>query len=271
MEYNIIKKAADYVKDKIGPEPEIGMILGSGLGFLGDEVDNPIFIEYSEIPGFPVSTVKGHKGRFVIGTFMGRQVIIMQGRFHYYEGWEMKEIIMPVRLMKLIGVKKLIVTNAAGGINFDFAPGDLMIIEDHINFLGINALRGKNIDEFGTRFPDMSFGYSEDIRGKIENAAAAADVDIKKGVYSMVSGPSFETPAEIKMLRALGADAVGMSTVPEVVAANHCGIEVAGISLITNMAAGILKQVLTHEEVMETAEMAKDKFAELIRKLLIIL
>ena len=219
------------------------------------------------MPNFPISTVEGHEGRLVIGTLQGKTVVAMQGRFHYYEGYKMEEVTFPIRVMKLLGVKTLIVTNAAGAVNTSFKPGDLMIITDHINLSGNNPLIGKNLDLFGPRFPDMSNAYNKELRKIAKNVANSINIDIKEGVYAMMSGPTYETPAEIKMIRTLGGDAVGMSTVPEVIVANHCGMKVVGISCITNMAAGILEQPLNHEEVIETSNQVKNNFIKLMETL----
>jgi purine-nucleoside phosphorylase len=260
-----IKEASEFIKAKIDATPDIAIILGSGLGSLADDVENRIEIKYSEIPHFPVSTVAGHAGQFVYGDLEGKKVIIMQGRFHYYEGYDIKTVTFPVRVLKMIGTDKLIVTNAAGGVNTNFKPGDLMIIKDHINFSGANPLIGRNLDELGPRFPDMSQAYSKELINIAFDAAKEAEVDVVSGVYIMLSGPTYETPAEVRMLRTLGADATGMSTVPEVIVANHCGMKVLGISCITNMACGILDQPLCHDEVIETSNMVKDKFKKLIK------
>ncbi|HHW70076.1 MAG TPA: purine-nucleoside phosphorylase [Clostridiales bacterium] len=259
--YNL---AAKYIEKKITTPPNLGIILGSGLSEIADFVNNPIIIEYKNIPNFPISTVKGHKGRFVVGNLANREVIIMQGRFHYYEGYNPAQIALPVRVMAQLGVKTLIITNAAGGINPKFKPGDLMIIRDHINISGINPLRGENDDSLGPRFPDMTNAYTPELRKKMHSIASKLSIPIHEGVYSLMLGPSYETPAEIKMLSLMGADAVGMSTVPEVIAAVHCGINVVGISCITNMAAGILDKPLSHEEVICTADMTKDLLRNLI-------
>lgn len=254
-----------YLESKVNFKAEIGIILGSGLGILAAELSNPIAIPYKEIPHFPVSTVMGHEGQFVFGYLGGKPVVCMQGRFHFYEGYELKDVTLPVSVMKRLGVSTLLVTNAAGGVNEKFAPGDLMLIEDHINLSGVNPLRGKNDDEAGPRFPDMSEAYNGELREMALSAARELDIDMKKGVYAGLSGPSFETPAEIRYLRIIGADAVGMSTVPEVIVANHAGMRVLGISCITNMAAGILKTKLNHQEVMDTANVVKEKFVSLIK------
>lgn len=267
----MIEKTAELIKYKIDFMPEIGIVLGSGLGELGDSVENPVYIDYKDIEGFPVSTAPGHKGRFIIGTLSGKRVMCMQGRFHYYEGWSPREIVLPVRVMKRMGVKSLIVTNAAGGINESFNVGDIMLITDHINFMGFNPLAGRNDESFGVRFPDMTFAYNPELMRIAEKCSESTGVEIKRGVYIACSGPSYETPAEIRAFRTLGADAVGMSTVPEVIAANHCGIKVLAFSLICNMAAGILSRPLTEEEVISAGEKKggelKRLISEIIRKM----
>jgi purine-nucleoside phosphorylase len=259
------QEAAQYVQSKIKVTPEIGLILGSGLGILAEEITNPIKIPYHEIPGFPESTVEGHAGQLVIGDLEGKQVIAMQGRFHFYEGYSLDLVTLPVRMMKRLGVKSVVVTNAAGGINTDFAAGDLMIIQDQINFMFKNPLTGPNDTELGVRFPDMSQAYSAELQDKAFQVAKEQGIELQRGVYVSVTGPSYETPAEIRMLRKLGADAVGMSTVPEVIVAVHSGMKVLGMSCITNMAAGILDQPLSHDEVMETAELVKSNFLSLVK------
>jgi purine-nucleoside phosphorylase len=259
------KDAAQYVQSKIDAIPEIGLILGSGLGILAEEINNPIKIPYHEIPGFPESTVEGHAGQLVIGDLEGKKVIAMQGRFHFYEGYTLDLVTLPVRMMKRLGVKTVMVTNAAGGINTNFAAGDLMIIEDQINFMFRNPLTGPNDTDLGVRFPDMSQAYSAELQDKAFQVAKEQGIELMRGVYASVTGPSYETPAEIRMLRKLGGDAVGMSTVPEVIVAIHSGMKVLGMSCITNMAAGILDQPLSHDEVMETAELVKSKFLSLVK------
>lgn len=256
-----------FLKKKVVTQPEIGLILGSGLGVLADEIEDPIKIPYNEIPGFPVSTVEGHAGQLVIGTLQGKKVITMQGRFHYYEGYSLERVTFPVRVMKELGVRTIIVTNAAGGINESFTPGDLMIITDHINNFGDNPLIGPNDSVQGVRFPDMSCAYTKKYVKLAKEVAKKLDIKIKEGVYVGNTGPSYETPAEIKMLRFLGGDAVGMSTVPEVIVAKHCNLEILGISCISNMAAGILDQPLTHDEVMETTEMVKANFLSFVKEI----
>jgi purine-nucleoside phosphorylase len=258
-------EAAKFVVSKIARKPEIGLILGSGLGVLADEIKDPIKIPYHEIPGFPESTVEGHAGQLVIGELEGKQVMAMQGRFHFYEGYSLDLVTLPVRMMKHLGVEKVIVTNAAGGINTSFSPGNLMIIEDHINFTGQNPLIGPNDNEVGVRFPDMSQAYAKNLRELAFQVAEEQGIKLQRGIYAGVAGPSYETPAEIKMLRKMGGDAVGMSTVPEVIIAVHSGLKVLGISCITNMASGILEQPLSHNEVMETAELAKTAFLGLVK------
>lgn len=260
-----ILDASKYIKKKLSVAPEIGIILGSGLGNLAEEIKNKITLPYEKIPNFPATTVSGHQGQLIIGELEGKHVIVMQGRFHFYEGYSIEEVVYPVRVMGQLGVKNLIISNAAGGINLDFNPGDLMVIEDHINLLGQNPLRGPNLDQYGDRFPDMSEAYPLKLRELAFSTAKELAIDVKKGVYASISGPSYETPAEIKYLRIIGADAVGMSTVPEAIIANHMGINVLGISCITNMAAGILQTKLNHAEVVETAERVKDKFINLVK------
>lgn len=263
-----INEAKDYIFDKVGSAPEIALVLGSGLGDMAEEAESKTVIDYKDIPNFPVSTVQGHKGRLVFGTIRGKKVVFMQGRFHFYEGYGMEEVVFPIWVFKALGVKKLVVTNAAGGVNTNFKPGDLMLINDHINYTNNNPLIGPNIEEFGPRFPDMSEAYSKEMTDVVRRCAKAVDIKLQEGTYIFLTGPSYETPAEIKACRILGADAVGMSTVPEVITANHCGIMTIGISCITNMAAGILDQPLNHKEVMETADRVKDNFTKLIKSVI---
>lgn len=258
----MLNNAIEFIKSKIDIKPEIGLILGSGLGDLANKIDG-VKIPYAKIPGFETSTVAGHAGQLVIGKLLGKTVVAMQGRFHFYEGHSMSKVVFPVKVMKKLGIEKLIVTNAAGGVNTEFTPGDLMIINDHINFMGTNPLIGEH-DELGPRFPDMSSAYNKELIDLVYKVAENLKIELKEGVYLGGTGPSYETPAEIKMQRILGADAVGMSTVPEVIVANYLGIKVLGISCITNMAAGILGQPLNHEEVIETSAMVREKFIKLI-------
>jgi len=259
-----IQEAAAYIQSKISETPEVGLILGSGLGVLAELVEQPVTIAYGDIPHFPVSTVEGHAGELLIGKIAGRTVAMMKGRFHMYEGYGPELTAFPVRVMKAIGVSKLLVTNAAGGINTSYKPGDLMLISDHLNMTGRNPLIGANDNRLGVRFPDMSQAYSPQLRQKAKDVAASQGVELQEGVYVGFLGPNYETPAEIRMLRVLGGDAVGMSTVSEVIVAQHAGMEVLGISCISNMAAGILDQPLSHDEVMETAELVRDQFLKLV-------
>jgi purine-nucleoside phosphorylase len=258
------KEAADFIREKLGDKrPVAWMILGSGLGGFASNVVDPIVIPYKTIPHFPQTTVVGHAGQLVAGTVSGHYVVIQQGRWHIYEGHSADTVVLGVRVMHHLGIKRLIVTNAAGGVNKAFAPGDIMLMTDHINMLGVNPLTGPNDDRFGPRFPDMS-AYDPESLALVRAAAAACSVPIREGVYAAMRGPSYETPAEIRMLRAMGADAVGMSTVPEVIAARHQGAAVIGLSCITNMAAGILDQPLDHKEVQEVATRASNNFTKLV-------
>ena len=244
--------------------PEVLLILGSGLGFLGDAVAGPVFVDYGDIPHFRPSTAPGHKGRFVFGTLGGRRVAVMQGRMHCYEGCTMEQAAYAVRVARLLGVKTLLVTNAAGCVNTGWNAGDLMLFTDHIKLFDFGPLWGPNIDEFGARFPDMSSVYTPRLRALAREAAAAHNIPLREGVYMYFPGPQFETPAEVRAARVLGADAVGMSTVPEAIAAAHCGMEVMGLSLLTNMAAGVLPQPLCGAEVNARAEAAAPVFSELL-------
>ncbi|MDT8859834.1 purine-nucleoside phosphorylase [Alkalihalobacillus sp. MEB130] len=265
MTVTTIEQTTSFLREKVKETPVIGLILGSGLGVLADEIEQPVKVPYSEIPNFPVSTVAGHAGQLVFGTLEGKKVVAMQGRFHFYEGYSMDVVTFPVRVMKALGVEQIIVTNAAGGVNESYEPGNLMIIKDQINNMGQNPLIGPNDEAFGVRFPDMSNAYSERLRQLARAQAEKLNLSIQEGVYVGNTGPAYETPAEIRMLRTLGADAVGMSTVPEVIIARHAGLEVLGISCISNMAAGILPQPLTHDEVIETTERVKADFLSLVK------
>ncbi len=268
MEYiDKIRQAAAKISVRCGINADTAIVLGSGLGALADEITEKTEIAYPEIPGFPVSTVAGHAGKLICGKLCTVPVICLSGRFHYYEGYSFKETAFYVHVLKMLGVKRLILTNAAGGVNTDFVPGDLMLITDHIKFTDESPLRGRNYDEIGPRFNDMSDCYTKALYDGAYAAAKRAGVDLKKGVYAFMPGPSYETPAEIRMLRVLGADAVGMSTVPEAIAATHCGMKLTAISCITNMAAGILEKPLSHEEVFETAKSSGEKFRALIKEL----
>ena len=267
MDCNDVQEAAEYVRARIGETPRIGLILGSGLGGIAEVIEDKHVIPYGEIPHFVCSTAPGHKGQFVAGRFGGKPVICMQGRLHFYEGHALSDIIFPVRVMKQLGVTSLIVTNAAGGINTSFQVGDLMLIEDHINFMGTNPLIGPNDASFGPRFCDMTYTYTPALRQAAQEAAQSLGLTLQKGVYLGCTGPSYETPAEIRAFRTLGADAVGMSTVPEVIAASHCGLQVLAFSLITNMAAGILDQPLTEEEVIEIGNRRGSDLQRLITRI----
>lgn len=259
-----IDQAVSFVRSRTKLQPEVGIILGSGLGNVVDAIQIETSIPYSEIPGAKASTVVGHQGRLIIGHAGKLPVAVMQGRVHFYEGYEMNEVTFLARMLGRLGIKRLIVTNAAGGVNTSYVPGDLMLISDHINFSGVNPLRGPNVEELGVRFPDMSETYSPDLRELAKDVAKSNGVETKEGVYLFVSGPSYETPAEIRAFRTIGADAVGMSTVPEVIVMGHMGIPVLGISCITNMAAGILKQKLTHQEVIDTTTRVQKQFTDLV-------
>lgn len=263
-----IGQAVRMIQDRSPVRPRIGLILGSGLGILAEEIEEAVTLPYEEIPHFPVSTVEGHAGRLALGRLEGKAVVAMQGRFHLYEGYPLDAVTFPIRVMKQLGVEIAVITNAAGGINESFRPGDLMLIRDHINFMFRNPLVGPNDPELGDRFPDMSEAYDADLRRMTRRVAEELGIDLKEGVYVAMLGPSYETPAEIRMLRTVGGDAVGMSTVPEVIVARHAGIRVLGLSCISNMAAGILPQPLSHEEVMETAERVKETFLRLVKGIL---
>ena len=258
--------SAGYLRSQIGSfVPKVAMVLGSGLGYLAEKVENPIAVPFYAIPYFRRSTAPGHAGRLVFGWLDGQPVVVMQGRFHHYEGYSFEEVTFPIRVLRLLGAEKLIVTNAAGCINQAWQAGELMLISDHIKLILDSPLCGPNIPEFGPRFPDSSFNYSPALRGLARQVAQEQGTVLREGVYIYMPGPQYESPAEIRAARMLGADAVGMSTVPEVIVARHCGMEVLGITLLTNMAAGILEQPLTEEEVLTAAEAGKEKFSGLIR------
>ncbi|AZS14767.1 purine-nucleoside phosphorylase [Paenibacillus lutimineralis] len=264
----MIVEAAGYISSVAKMKPEVGLILGSGLGILADHIEQAVSISYADIPHFPQSTVEGHAGELLIGHVQGKPVVMMKGRFHMYEGYGPELTAFPVRVMKELGVKTLLVTNAAGGVNTSFTPGDLMLISDHLNMTGKNPLIGANDDELGPRFPDMSQAYSRRLRELARSIADKLGFSLQEGVYAGLLGPSYETPAEIRMLRTLGADAVGMSTVSEVIVASHAGLEVLGISCISNMAAGILDQPLSHAEVMETTDRVREQFLSLVQTII---
>ena len=263
---NDLVQALSAIRTKIDFVPQIGLVLGSGLGTLARCIDTQGVFSFSDIPNFPVSTVAGHDGKLLFGTIDGVPVVLQQGRIHYYEGYTMDEVVFPIRLMRLLGTKAVILTNAAGGISRSLAPGDFMMLRDHIAAFVPSPLRGANDDTLGTRFPDMSAVYDETLRGCIRAAAADSNISLHEGVYLQAAGPQYETPAEIRMFAALGADAVGMSTACEAIAAVHCGLRVAAVSCITNAAAGILPQPLSHEEVQTTAGNALPKLETLLKK-----
>ena len=259
------QESADYLKSKLGGfVPKVAMVLGSGLGYLGDEVTDPIVVPYGETPRFKHSTAPGHKGQLVFGTLAGQKVAVMQGRMHHYEGYSYEEVGYAVRVLRLLGCDTLFVTNAAGGVNWNFKAGDLMLITDQIKPFLESPLRGENLPEFGPRFPDSSYLYTPALQDLARKQARRLDIDLKEGVYIYFPGPQYETPAEVRMARLLGGDAVGMSTAPEVIIAGHCGMQVLGITLVSNMAAGVLPQPLSEEEVLEAAAAARDKFSGLL-------
>lgn len=275
MGYEKAKEAADFIRSKYDKEIKIALVLGSGLGAFADEVENAVNIPFEEIPHFVRATVEGHAGKLVLGEIGGVPVAVQHGRFHYYEGYEMDEVVFPVRALGVLGVKNLILTNAAGSVNTDFNQGSLMLIRDHLNLFGVNPLRGTNDDRFGARFPDMTEVYwmegQEIVKAEAKKIAGEQNIPpfLNRGVYGGLSGPSYETPAEIHWLRFLGADAVGMSTVPEAIVARHQGIKVIGISCITNMAAGISDEPINHEHVVETGAQVAEIFKELLKKVIL--
>lgn len=259
------QESAEAIRSKIGDfMPKVAMVLGSGLGYMGDIVEDAIVVPYGEIPHFKVSTAPGHKGQLVFGTLEGQKVAVMQGRMHYYEGYSYEEVAYAVRVLRLLGCDTLIVTNAAGCINMNWQAGDLMLISDHIKFFMESPLRGENIPEFGVRFPDASNLYTPALRAMAKETAGELGIDLKEGVYMYFPGPQYETPAEIRAARILGGDAAGMSTVPEVLVAGHCGMRVLGFTLLSNMAAGILDQPLTEQEVLDAGVACRDKFSRLV-------
>lgn len=262
--YTVLQTWVQSVREVTDFVPEIGIVLGSGLGDFAALVEKEAEVPYASLPGFPVSTVAGHAGKLIFGFVRSVPVVVMQGRVHYYEGYSMEQVVAPIRLMGMLGARKLLLTNAAGGVNLDFTPGDLMLITDHISAFVPSPLRGENPEELGPRFPDMSRVYDEAMGRAVLEAGQALGLRIQKGIYLQWQGPNYETPAEIRMFRTLGADAVGMSTVCEAIAARHMGLRVCAVSCITNMACGILPQPLSHEEVQQTAEKVKGKFQALV-------
>ncbi len=286
MNYENAAEAAEFIRSKYDKEIKVAVVLGSGLGAFAEEIENAVAVPYEEIPHFSRSTVEGHAGRLVLGEVEGISVAVQQGRFHFYEGYDIEQVIFPVRAFSVLGIKNLLLTNAAGSVNTDFAQGSLMLIRDHINMMGVNPLRGKNDGRFGARFPDMTEVYALDYQEIVLSEAKAMTQEkaarieaetgkkqkpedfLRRGVYCALTGPSYETPSEIRMLRFQGADAVGMSTVPEAIAARHAGMKVIGISCITNMAAGISDDIIHHEEVMETGAKVAATFKELLRRII---
>lgn len=261
---NRINETVEYLNGKGVRDPEIGIILGSGLNDFADRMEDPVVISYDDIPNMQSGKVSDHRGQLVYGEYRGKRMVMLAGRFHYYESGDMQKASYPARVLAALGVKRFIITNAAGCINTDWKAGSLMLIKDHINLSGSNPLIGDNLQEFGPRFPDMTYTYDRELRAKLKAAAAAEGIDLCEGVYAMFTGPSFETPAEIIFARTIGADAAGMSTVPEAIIANHAGCEIIGISLLSNMAAGVLDQPLTSEEVTEAGIQAKEVFAKVV-------
>lgn len=265
---NKIKETAKFLSDKVNGEYEIGIILGTGLGNLANEIEAEFTFPYEEIPNFPVSTVEGHSGQLIFGTLGGKKVVALKGRFHYYEGYSMNEVVFPVRVMKFLGMKRLFVSNASGGVNPDFEIGEIMIINDHINMFGDNPLMGPNLDELGPRFPDMSEPYDKKMIAKAKEIAAANNIKVAEGVYTGLSGPTLETPAEYKYVRIIGSDAVGMSTVPEVIAARHMGIPCFGFSIVTDLGVPGKIIEMTHEIVQQVAQKAEPKMTLIIKELI---
>ena len=258
------QKSADFLRSKVTIKPKVAIVLGSCLGNLSDLIEEQVVIDYQEIPNFLLSTVESHAGKLIFGKLAGREVVCMSGRFHYYEGYDFEQLVIPVRVFKLLGVETIILTNAAGGINESFAVGDIMLIQDHIKLMGASPMRGPNISELGPRFFDVSDMYTKALQEVARQAAKECGIALREGVYVYTTGPQFETPAEIRAYRLLGADAVGMSTVTEALTAAHCGMKVLGLSLISNMAAGVLGVPLTTEEVDETAQVSAGKFQKLM-------
>jgi len=266
--YEDYKKSADFILKKIDFKPEIGLILGSALGSLADEIEDKVIIDYKDIPNFLISTVESHAGKLILGKLSGKNIVCMSGRFHYYEGYDFEQLAIPIRVFKLLGVGTVILTNAAGAISNDYKPGDFMIIKDHIKLMGSSPVRGTNIPELGARFFDVSDMYSKNLRDITKKCALDLNIELQEGVYYFATGPQFETPAEIRAMRILGGDTVGMSTVTEAITAAHCGIKVLGLSLVTNMAAGVLDQPITTEEVDESGKAASSKLKKLLREII---
>lgn len=259
-----LDEASVFLKSKLTKTPDCAVILGSGLGNFADQLTNKVTISYSDIPHFPKTTVAGHQGELILGNINDKYVLALKGRYHLYEGHDLNQVVFPVRLLKILKIANLVITNAAGGINENFHPGDLVLIEDHINLTGKNPLIGDNMDELGTRFPDMSTAYDKDFGRILKNTATKNNINLKTGTYYWYTGPSYETPAEIRALRVLGADMVGMSTIPEVIAGHHCGLKIVGISCITNYASGIKNEKLNHSDVSKAAQKMKEPFSKLL-------
>jgi purine-nucleoside phosphorylase len=266
--YEGAARAAQFIRARAEREVSVGIVLGSGLGAYAEDLGESVAIRYDEIPGFAHATVEGHAGRLVIGTAEDVTVAAMQGRFHFYEGYSLEEVTFPIRVLKLLGVRTLILTNAAGSLNTELSPGSLMVISDHINLMGVNPLIGPNDERFGPRFPDLTSTYDPALQNIVMEEAEAVQVDVRRGVYAALSGPSYETPAEIHMVRTLGADAVGMSTVPEAIVARHMDMKVIGISCITNLAAGVSNRPVDHSQVIAVGERVREQFTELIRRVI---
>lgn len=264
--YEKLLKCLEYVRSVTDFKPQIALILGSGLGDYAKNMDVVCEIPYKDIPGFPVSTAPGHDGKFIFGEVSGKKLVCMKGRVHYYEGYDISDVVLPTRLMKLLGAEILFLTNASGGINSDFKPGDFMLVKDHISIFAPNPLIGPNIDELGVRFPDMSHVYNEELRDKIRASAKELSIDLKEGIYIQLTGPSYESPAEIRLLKKFGADAVGMSTVVEAIAGNHMGFKICCISCVCNLAAGIADHELTAEEVLDAGKAAAPLFEKLVSR-----
>ena len=267
FEFKEYVESANYIKGKMnGKKPKIAIILGSGLGVISEDIENKIVINYKDIPNFPISTVEGHAGELIIGNIGKKEIIAMNGRFHYYEGYDLKETTFPERVFKLLGIETLIITNAAGGINKEYKAGDFMVINDYLSFFAESALRGQNLSEFGERFPDTSETFNKELSDKLKEIIKEKAGVVREGVYAYMKGPTFETPAEIRALRIMGADAVGMSTVPEAVIAHHCGIKNVAVSCITNMAAGVLEEKLSYDDVKNTADKVKTIFKQIVKE-----
>lgn len=265
-DFSEVERSARWLEERLDSVPEIALVLGSGLGTIADRAKDRKVFPYGKIPGFPVSSVEGHAGQLVVGEVNGVNAVMMQGRVHYYEGWELARLTFPVRVFAEAGVSTLLVTNSAGGVNPDYEPGDLMVISDHINLLGDNPLRGPNEERFGPRFPDMTYGYDPEIVSILRETGSDIDVTLHEGVYTASMGPSYETPAEVQMIQTLGGDAVGMSTVPEVIVGNHQNMRVGGVSCITNYAAGLSDSKLSHDEVKDVANRVQERFIKLIER-----